>query len=30
MTLAIYAHASEGMQDCATAALEEIFSRSGC
>jgi hypothetical protein len=26
MTLAIYAHATEGMQDSATAALEEAFS----
>jgi hypothetical protein len=26
MTLAIYTHATEGIQDCATAALEETFS----
>jgi len=26
MTLAIYTHATEGMQDAATAALEEAFS----
>jgi integrase len=30
MTLAIYTHPTEGMQDFATAALEETFSRSGC
>jgi len=26
MTLAIYTHATDGMQDSATAALEEAFS----
>jgi integrase len=26
MTLAIYTHATDGMQDAATAALEETFS----
>ncbi len=26
MTLAIYAHATDGMQDAATAALQEAFS----
>ena len=26
MTLAIYTHATDGMQDAATAALEEVFS----
>jgi integrase len=30
MTLAINARITEGMQDSATAALEEAFSRSGC
>ena len=30
MTLAIYIHATDGMQDAATAALEEAFSRTGC
>jgi hypothetical protein len=30
MTLAIYTRAIEGMQDSATAALEETLSRSGC
>jgi hypothetical protein len=29
-TLAIYTRPTEGMQDCATAALEETLSRSGC
>jgi hypothetical protein len=27
---AIYTHATEGMQDSATAALEGAFSRAGC
>jgi site-specific recombinase XerD len=30
MTLAIYTHATDSMQDSATAALEETLSRSGC
>ena len=30
MILVIYTHATEGMQDTATAALEETISRSGC
>jgi hypothetical protein len=30
MTLAIYTNATDGMQDAATAALEETISRSGC
>jgi hypothetical protein len=30
MTLAIYAHITDDMQDAATAALEETFSRAGC
>jgi len=30
MTLAIYTHAIDGMQDSATAALEETISGSGC
>jgi len=29
-TLTIYTRATEGMQEAATAALEETFSRSGC
>ena len=30
MTLAFYTRTTEGMQDAATAALEETLSRSGC
>jgi hypothetical protein len=30
MILAFYTPTTEGMQDCATAALEETLSRSGC
>jgi integrase len=30
MTLAIYTRPTEGIQDSATATLEETFSRSGC
>jgi integrase len=30
MTLAIYTHSTDGMQDAATAALEEAFSLTGC
>jgi integrase len=30
MSLTIYTHATAGLQDCTTAALEETFSRAGC